>query len=179
MGVGQTGHILIFPGKPRQVGDDVYKLFPHQLEPFPHQDDVGVVPDKAAGGPQVDDALGPGTLEAVGVNVAHHVVAAFLFPGGGILVVDVLPVGLQLLNLLLGDGKALLLFRLGQGDPQLAPGAELVVFRKDKLHLPAGVPGGKGAEVTVVLVHNFLLCFCIETAFGRPCGTVGVQIYGL
>ena len=101
----------------------------------------------------MDDALGAGALEAVGVDVAHHVVAALLLPPGGVLVVDVLDMAFQLRYLLLGDGQALLRLGLGQGHPQPPPGAEFVVLRKDVLHLPAGVPGGKGAAVALVLVH--------------------------
>jgi len=44
--------------------------------------------------------------------VGHHVVANFLFPGGGNLIVDVFRMGFQLGNLLIGDGQTQLLLRL-------------------------------------------------------------------
>ena len=54
----------------------------------------------------MDDALGLGALDAVGVDVAHDVVTDQPFPFLGDLVVDVVLVGFQLGDLLLGDGQA-------------------------------------------------------------------------
>ena len=107
----------------------------------------------------MDDALCLGALQAVGVDVAHHVMAHQFFARDGIFVVDVVLVRFQLGDLLVGDGKALLLLGLGQRDPQLAPGAELVVVREDILHLVRGVTGAERRDITVVLCHgiSFLL----------------------
>ena len=99
----------------------------------------------------MDDTLGLGALQTVGVDVAHDIVAHQLFAGDGILVVHVVLVGFQLGNLLIGDGKALFLLGLGQRDPQLAPGAELVVVREDVLHLIGSVAGGKRADIAIML----------------------------
>ena len=65
----------------------------------------------------MQDPLGFGALQAVGVDVAHHVVAAFPLPALGVFIVDVVLMGFQLGDLLVGDGKALRLFRLGQRNP--------------------------------------------------------------
>ena len=150
MGVGQGGHGLVPVGKVRQQGHHVQQLAPHHLQALPHDDHVGIVAHIAAGGAQMDDARRLGALQAVGVHMAHHVVAAFLFPADSVVIVDVLGMGLQLGDLLVGDVNALLLLGLGQGNPQPAPGAELVVLGENELHLPAGIPGGEGADVAVV-----------------------------
>jgi len=82
--------------------------------------------------------------------VAHHVVAHFPLPGLGHLVVDVVLMALQLLNLLFGDGKPQPVLGLRQRNPQPAPGAELLLLRKEILHLVAGVTGGKGADIALM-----------------------------
>lgn len=53
----------------------------------------------------MDDALGFGALDSVGVNMGHNVVADQLFLGFGYVVIDVILVGFQFVDLLLGDGK--------------------------------------------------------------------------
>ena len=155
VGVGHAGHILVLAGKAGQLGQHAHQLFAHQLQALAHDDDVGVVAHIAAGGAQVDDAGGLGALLAVSVDVAHHVVADQFFPRGGHLIVDVVHVGLQLGHHGGGDVvQALLHLGPGQGHPQPAPGAELVVVREDILHLVRGVPGGKRADIAVMLRHS-------------------------
>ena len=117
----------------------------------------------------MDDPLGVRALQAVGVDVAHHVVAALLLPADGVLVVDVVGVGLQLGDLLVGDGQALPLLGLGQGDPEFAPGAELVVVGEDVLHLLAGVAGLEGGNVSVVC-HSVLRSLSFEKAAPSKAG---------
>ena len=143
VGESQGGQIGVFPGELAQQSDGVDQLFAHQPQGVVQDDKVGVIPHVAAGGAQVDDALGVRALLAVGVDVGHHVVAHFLFPGGGHVVVDIVRMRLQLSNLFVGDGQPQLLLGLGQRDPQPAPGAELIVGRKQILHLLAGIAGGK------------------------------------
>ena len=89
----------------------------------------------------MDNGLRVRALLAVGVNVAHDVVADQLLPGLGHIVIDSLGVGLQLVDLLLGHVEPQLALRLGQGDPQLPPGSEFVVVGEKILHLFAGIPG--------------------------------------
>ena len=97
----------------------------------------------------MDDARRLGALLAVGIDVAHHVVADHLFPLLGHLVVDVLGVGFQLVDLLLGDGQAQLHLRLRQGDPKLPPGAELHVRGEQVFHFLVRIPGGQGGFVNI------------------------------
>ena len=104
----------------------------------------------------MDDAGGLGALLAVGIDVAHHVVADQLLPGNGDVIVDIVHMGFQLGHHFGGDiGQALLHLGPGQRHPQAAPGAELVVIREDVLHLIGGVAGGKRADITVMLRHWF------------------------
>ena len=149
VGEAQGGQGLVLPGKFGQMGQHPHQLVPDQQQGLPHEDDVGVVPHIAAGGPQVDDGHGLGAQLAVGVDVGHHVVAQLLLPLGGLLIVDVGDVGLQLVHLLLGHGQAQLHLRPGQGHPQPAPGGKLLVGGEDVLHLVAGVAGGQGTFVSV------------------------------
>ena len=152
--VGQRGHTLVFIREARQQVHDVQKLPAYDLEPLLHNDDVGIVAHVATCRPQVDDALRARALEAVGVDVAHHIMAAFALAALGVLVIDVVPVGSELGDLLVGDGQALPFFGSRQGNPQPAPGAEFVILRKGKLHLRAGIAGGKGADVSGMVGHG-------------------------
>ena len=88
----------------------------------------------------MDNGLRLGALEAVGVHMGHHIVAHHLFPLSCHIIVDIILMFPHLLNLLIGDVKTQLLLRLCQGDPESSPGAELLVLRKNVLHLPAGIP---------------------------------------
>jgi len=82
-------------------------------------------------------------LVGVGAHVGHHVVANSLLVGAGGGVVDVGEVLPQRLDLRLGDRQPQLPFGLGQRYPQLSPGGELVVRRKQVQHLAAGVAAAK------------------------------------
>ena len=104
----------------------------------------------------MDDPLRLGALHTIGVDVAHHIMANLLLPRLGNLVVDVVLVGLELGDLLVGDRQTLMLLSPGQCNPEPAPGLELVVLRKDVLHLIAGITGLERADITV-MCHN--LCY--------------------
>lgn len=64
----------------------------------------------------MDDTRRLRALQAVGIDMAHHVVAHLALAGLGLGVVDVVAMGLQLGDLLVRDGKAERLLRAGQGD---------------------------------------------------------------
>ena len=78
----------------------------------------------------MDDTGSLGALLTIGVDMAHYVMADLFFPGLSHVVVDVLLMGPQFFQLFIGDGQAQFLLRLRQGDPQLAPGAELASEEK-------------------------------------------------
>ena len=135
-----------------QLCQHTHQLFAHQLQTLPHHDDVGVVAHIAAGGTQMDDAGCLGALLAVGVDMAHDVVAHQLFPLDGHFVVDIVHMGFQLSYHIRGDvGQTLIHFGTSQRHPQPPPGAELVVVREDILHLIGSVAGGKRADIAIML----------------------------
>ena len=96
VGVGHAGHVLVLLGKVGQLGQHANELFADELQALPHHDDVGVVAHIAAGSTQMDDAGGLGALLAIGIDVAHHVVADQLLPGNGDVIVDIVHMGFQL-----------------------------------------------------------------------------------
>ena len=74
----------------------------------------------------------------------------------GNLKIDVLGMGAQLVNLLVGDVQPKLLFRLGERNPQLAPCPELHAVGKQCLHLCACVSRAKRRNVFFsVLLHRY------------------------
>ena len=168
MGVGQSGQGRIALGKICQQLHGAQQLFVQKRQRVAHDKKVGVVAHIAAGGPQVNDALRAWALQAIGVHMAHHIVAALRLAAHGVLVVHIIDMGLQLGYLPVGDGKALGLLGLGQGHPQPAPGAELVLFRKQVLHLAAGIAGGKRALVNIARHIGVLLS--MATKGWRPAG---------
>ena len=149
VGKAQGGHGLILPGELGQAVDNPHQLVPHQLQALPHEDHVGVVAHIAAGGTQVDDGHGLGAQLAIGVDVGHHVVAQLLLPLGGLGVVDVGEMGLQLIHLLLGHGQTQLHLCPGKSHPQPPPGGKFLVRGEQIQHLVAGIAGGKGALISI------------------------------
>ncbi len=150
----QGGQIRVLFGEFRQVLHHGDQLSPQERQGLPHENQVRVVSHVAGGGAQVDDALRRRALLAVGVDMAHHIVANHALPRLGHLEVDVLDMGAQLVELLVGDVQTQLLFGLRQSHPQLPPGGELVLLGEDALHLPAGVTGGEGALEDFVVAHG-------------------------
>ncbi len=154
VGITQAGQRLIPVSKAGQIVHHLRRLLQQQAGGLPQDDHIGIIPHIAAGGPQMDDRLRQRALPAVSIYMAHHVVAHLALTRLGHLVVDILGVRLQLGNLLIRDGKAKLLFRLGQRDPQAPPGAKFEIFRKHRLHLPAGIAGGKRRDIPVLFVGH-------------------------
>ena len=87
----------------------------------------------------MDNALRIRALQAVCIDVAHHIVAHYLLTCLGFGKVDVEGVFLQLCNLRIRNVQPQLLLRFGKGNPKAAPCLELVLLREDCLHLLAGV----------------------------------------
>ncbi len=103
MGEGQRGLGLVLVCKIRQHPDHVHQLLLHQTQGLGHDDNVRIIPHVAGGGSQMDDPRRLGALLPIGVHMAHDVMANLLLSGFGHLIIDVLRVGLKLLNLLLRD----------------------------------------------------------------------------
>ena len=154
MGIGKGGHSLIAVRKPGKIRHNVDELPAYHLQSVPHDDDVRVIPHIAGGCPQVDDALCLRACHTVGVHMAHHVVAANLFPLSCHVVVDIVHIGFQLLHLGLGHRQPQLMLRPGKRHPQPPPGGEFLVRREEILHLRAGIPGAEGGLIRICIRHN-------------------------
>ena len=134
VGEAQRGQGGVAPREGGEARDDPRQFGQQQVEPVPDLDEVRVVPDVAGGGAQVDDGGGQGRSHPEGVDMRHHVVAdlALLLRREG--EVDVSEVVPHLPQLLLRDVEAQLLLRLGQPEPELAPGGELLLVGEVELH---------------------------------------------
>ena len=148
VGIAQGGGGLVLLCKFTEVRHHSQQLSPEIPQALPVDDEIRVVGDIAAGGPQVDDPRGGGGRLAVGVDVGHHVVADLLLPRRSRLIVDVGDVGLQLRHLLRGDGQAQIVLCPGQGHPQPPPGLKAHVGGEQVQHERRGVPGRQGGFVT-------------------------------
>ena len=158
VGVAQGGQSLVFVGKLAQSSQDTHQLVPDKPEGLAHDDDIGVVPHIAAGGPQVDDAGGLGSHQAIGIDMGHHIMAHFLFPGGGGFKIDFGQVGFQLLHLLLGHRQTQGMLRLGKRYPELPPGDDSLLSGEQVQHILGSVAGGQGGFIAVS--HTALLSQC-------------------
>ena len=166
---------FVFFCKVRKVCDDIYQFLSYQFQTFRHDDQVRVVADVARRRAEVDDALGFRALQSVSVYVGHDVVANDLLAFFGFVVVDIIGGGLQFCDLLVSDGKAQLLFRFCQCDPEFSPGPEFHFRGKEVFHLFARIPFRKGTCVALCVFHNTLLLLSIagvlpgfpETVRGR------------
>ena len=93
----------------------------------------------------MNDACCLRALLAIGINMAHNVMANNLLARLRHVIVNVIGMCLQLIDLLLRDDglsvlrKAKLHLRFSQGNPKLSPGSEFHVRGKDKLHFLAGI----------------------------------------
>ena len=119
--------ILILVREAGKLRDRVDKFSPDDRERIPHKNNVRIIADVAGCGSKVNNSSGFGALQTVGVYMGHDIVADLFFARFGIRVIDVLRMSLELRDLLVGDIKSEFLFRLGESDPQLSPGAELAV----------------------------------------------------
>ncbi|CAN4040660.1 putative conserved protein YegL, contains vWA domain of TerY type, partial [Dysosmobacter welbionis] len=149
VGIAQGGGGLVLLCKFTEVRHHSQQLSPEIPQALPVDDEIRVVGDIAAGGPQVDDPRSGGGRLAVGVDVGHHVVTDLLLPRRSRLIVDVGDVGLQLRHLLRGDGQAQIVLCPGQGHPQTPPGLETRVRRKQTQHKIRGVSGRQRGFVTI------------------------------
>ena len=158
MGECQCRQVFILLRKRGQLADYVNKLFFHKLQCLCHNDNIRVISYITGSSPQMDDSLRLRALYAIGVHMAHHVVAHFFFSCTGHIIVDIFRMGFQFFDLLISNGQSQLLFRLRQSNPKLPPCPKFHVRRKDILHLPAGIALG---ERTVVSVCTHKVSFVV------------------
>lgn len=133
MGKGQCGQTLIVLRKHRQFRDHIHEFLFDQFQRLRHHYDIRVISYITRCGTQMNDPCRLRTLLSIGIDMAHHVMTHFLFPGLGHIIVDILRMALQFVNLFLGDNRLAVLaqsqlhLRLRQGDPQPPPGSEFHV----------------------------------------------------
>ena len=157
VGIAQRGHSLVGISKFRQIGQDFLQLFfqVHQALAVDHQ--VGIIGNVAAGSAQVDDACCVRCHFAVGVDMGHHIMAHFFFPGGGTSVVNVRQMGFQLGHLLLRHRQAQFLLCPGQGNPQPSPGQDSHIAGEKPEHIFRCVSGTQGGFI-MVFHDSLLIC---------------------
>ncbi len=123
-----------------------------QLDCFVLNHEVRVTHHILAGASKVDDGFGGGAFVSPRVDVGHDIVAKlpFVFGGEGEVFVGDLEVCFHLVDLFVGDFEAAGLLGLCDGEPDLAPGGELVARRPYFAHLWRCVSRGEGGGVGVV-----------------------------
>ena len=152
----ELGHVLVFHGKLGKLVHHAAETLADHDEALLHLDEVGVVTHEGGSRTEVDDALGLGALNAVSVNVAHHVVTAALFFFFGDFKVDVGGMGLEFVHLFLRNRQPQLHLGFGEVDPQLAPGLELVLGAEEETHFLARITLDERAFE--LITHNKCPC---------------------
>ena len=150
--------LLVLIRKICQSGNDIDQLLPDKKKGITHNDDIRIVSDIAAGCSQMDDALCLRAKKTVSINMTHDIVADNFLAGLRLFVIDILRVLLHLRNLLIGDIQSQLLLCLSECNPELSPGPEFLIRRKDILHLTARIPRGKRTYILIVC-HTDLLSY--------------------
>ena len=121
--------------------EHVQQHLARQQQRFAHKDDIRVVAHITARRAEVDDRHRLRTAFTVGVHMRHDVMADNVLMRGSGLVVDIRNMRLHLVDLFVGDGEPEFLFAFRKGDPELAPGREFAVIRKNGLHFLSRVAG--------------------------------------
>ena len=136
----QSWLIFILCCKLGKLRDHVHKFLADKFQCLCHNDNVGVISYITGGCSQMDDAFCLRALYTKRIHVRHYIMANLTLTLLSHIIVDIIRMSFHLINLLLGDVKAKLTFRLSKCDPQLSPCAELHVRRKNILHLFTCIP---------------------------------------
>ena len=145
MGECQGRQILIFLCKLGKLGNHIDQFLLNQLQGLTHDDNIGVITNIAGSSTKMNDTGCFRAELAIGINMAHNVMANQLLPGLCHIIIDFIHMSLHLINLLLADyrlaifRKPQLHFCLSQSNPQFSPGGKLLVLRKNILHFLAGI----------------------------------------
>ena len=110
------------------------------LKSLGHNDNIGVISNITGSCTQMDDSFCLRTLlhHTHKRGTLHHDEPYFLAVFCHI-IIDVLCMGLQLIDLLLGDGQSQLFLSLCQCNPQFSPGLEFHILGENVLHLLTGI----------------------------------------
>ena len=153
MGIAQRRRGGIPPDKGREIQHHGQDLSPEILQAVPVQDQVCIVGDIAAGGPQMDDAGRRRGCQPVSIHMGHDVVADFLFPLFCSRIVDIGHMGFQLRHLLRRNGQAQIMLRPCQFHPQPPPGLEPHIRGKQVQHIPGRIAGSQWGFIRI-LAHK-------------------------
>ena len=152
----ELSHVLVFHGKLGKLVHHAAKTLAHENHGLLHLDKVSVVAHECRRCTEVDDALRLRALDAVSVDVAHHIVTAALFFFFGDFEVNVLFVGLQFVHLLLRNREAEFHFGFSEVNPQPPPSLELVLRAEDETHFLASITLDKRAFELITHVLSFV-----------------------
>jgi len=156
MGVAQGCQALVLATESGQVGNDIHQALLNELQTLFLEKQIGVAADKLRSCAEMDNRLGSGALETIGIDMSHDIVADLLFLGRGHLEIDIRGMGPQFIEHSAGNdiGKTHFMLGLGQGDPAAAPGFKLGAFGKKLLHLAAGVAADQGLLIDITIHDN-------------------------
>src|SRR5262249_6998253 len=130
--------------------------------PVPHQNEIGIVGDKATGCTEMDDVAGIGASFTVSVDVSHYIVTPAALVRFCTHEIDILDMGAELLNLYRRDARGdsvigpqtQLVLGLRQGYPETPPSGKLP-SRSPKLgHLVTGITGHERVVVKLKGIHD-------------------------
>ena len=130
---------LVFVCKSSKLCDNIDQLFAYKLQGFCHHNNICIVTYITGGSSQMDDALCFRALYTVCIYMRHNIMAYLTFSLSGNLIINIFCMSFQLIDLLLCNVKTKLLLCLCKCDPELSPGTEFHVRRKDILHFFAGI----------------------------------------
>ncbi len=137
MSKSETRHILIFICKLGNACNSVYKFLFDEEKRLSHCDNISIITYITACCAEMDNRLCVGAQIAVCMNMAHYIVAEFLFIFLCRLIIDVLCVRLEFIYLFLSNIKTELTLRLSKSNPKLSPCFKLKIRRVNILHFLA------------------------------------------
>ena len=140
MGERQRGKVFVLVRKGRKLRKNIHQFLFYKLQGLCHNDDIRIISYITGGRSQMDDTFCLRALYTKRIHVRHYIMANLTLTLLSHIIVDIIRMSFHLVNLLLGDVKAKLTFRLSKCDPQLSPCAEFHVRGKNVLHLFACVP---------------------------------------
>ncbi len=148
-------HILVFHRKLGKLVHHAAKTLANKDKTLLHLDQIGIVTDECGSRTQVNNALGLRALDAVSVDMAHHVMTATFFFGFSHVEVDIRSVSLQFIYLFLGNRKAEFHFGFGEINPEFTPSLELVLRAKDVAHFLRGITLNQRTFELITHVFSF------------------------
>ncbi len=151
MGIAQSDDVFVLRGKLGQRRHDIDQAHANQAQGLTHLNKVGVIADKRARSPEVDNAPRLRTLIAVGPDMSHDIVAELAFVVGRNVKINRFDVGAEFLDLILANIEPFLRLGFGQRDPEPPPGLEFILRRKYPTHVAAGIAVHERIDILFVM----------------------------